>query len=163
MNFLLSIIYTLIFISIEIANWFCKMVFRIFFALLLKTIGRFLFPCGYECECLVCTDMSLPQCTSLLPKTMVHQLFLSVEVCTMEWWDNLALKFLLEHKQLGSLFFSLSSSITPSFFLLALMNSAQQKCPVEEVCLWRIMWCHVQVLCLLILALVVMVMWLLHT
>lgn len=81
--------YTLILIPIEVANCFCKMVFRDFFALLLKTIGRLLFVCffncGYECGCLVCTDMSLPQRTSLLPETMVHQLFLSVEVCRVAW------------------------------------------------------------------------------
>lgn len=49
---------------------------------------------------------------------------------TVAWRDSLAPEFLLEHRRLSS---SLSSSITPSFFPLALMNSAQQKCPVEEL------------------------------
>lgn len=106
---------------------------------------------------LVCTDVSLPQPISLLSETVVHQLSFSLQVCrwgkkTVAWQISVVPEFLLKHRQLVHSFFpSLSSSITPSFFPLALMNSAQQKCPVEEVCLWQWHDIFLIVLCLLIL------------
>lgn len=128
------LIHTLKLIPIDIANWSCKIIFRFLWWWWLKTVGMFftLVMCVYV---LVCIDIPL------LSETMVHQLFFSIEVCGVGrnsgMANNLVPKFLFGICNRVHTFSSLSSSITPSFSPLVLMNSAHQKCPVEEVCLWQ--------------------------
>lgn len=129
------LIHTLKFIPIDIANWSCKIIFRFLWWWWLKTVGMFftLVMCVYV---LVCIDNTFTLWNYGSSTFLFHW---SVRSGEKQWHGKQScsqIPFFGICNRVHT-FSSLSSSITPSFSPLVLMNSAHQKCPVEEVCLWQ--------------------------